>query len=90
MADVERHVVTPLSERVFEEMDDARRRVVIEGGEVEPTEAEARNGWTATALTSYLRERLAAQSLWIDPSSLRRRVKPSRQNMAYNPHRWRS
>lgn len=86
---VERHVILPLPDRLLEEMDSARRQLVIDGADVEPTPQEAKNGWTRATLTAYLRERLAAQGLWVDPASLKRRARPRAQNMTYDPHRWR-
>lgn len=58
---------------------------------VEPTDAEAANGWTAEALTRYLAERATGQTLAVDPHSLHRRVaKRSRYaNNRYNPLKWR-
>jgi len=54
---------------------------------VQPTPEEARNGWTAEALTVYLAERAAAQSLAVDPNSLARAVnrRPDRQNKTPPP-----
>lgn len=85
----DRPLIRRLSDLIWDEQEDARRRAVIEGEVVEPTPSEARNGWTAKTLTEYLRERHAAQTLWVDPTSYTRRVKPQRQNMAYSPFRWR-
>lgn len=58
---------------------------------VEPTEAEARNGWTAESLTSYLAEQKASQSIRSDPNSMGRRAAriPRRANSKYRPLRWR-
>ncbi len=56
---------------------------------VEPTEEEARNGWTAESLTAYLAERAAAQSgaIAFDPK-YRRRPRPRWANHRYNPLHW--
>jgi len=55
--------------------------------EIEPTDDERRNGWTAETLAEYLASRQAA--LDVDPNSPQRRHRPEVQNHAYNPHRWR-
>lgn len=62
-----------------------------ESTQVEPTEEEKKNGWTAETLTAYLVERLAGQSLAVDVNSLHRKVarRPNVQNHRYNPLRWR-
>ena len=41
---------------------------------IEPTAEEAANGWTAEALTAYMAERAAGQSLAADAGSLQRRA----------------
>ena len=59
---------------------------------VPPTADEARNGWTAAALTAYLAERAASQSLKADAASLFRRWqdRPREANHRYDPHKiWR-
>jgi len=58
---------------------------------VEPTEDEARNGWTPETLTAYLAEQQAAQALKTDPHSAfnKRNRRPSRANSRYRPLRWR-
>jgi hypothetical protein len=72
-------------------MGNARREALAEGKQVEPTEEERRNGWTARALTEYLAERAAGQSLAIDVNSLHRRNarRSGEANHHYRPHRWR-
>ena len=58
---------------------------------IEPNAEEARNGWTAEALTAYLHEQTAAQEVRIDPQSTSRRRarRPRQANNNYNPQRWR-
>lgn len=58
---------------------------------VEPSEDEARNGWTAATLTAYLTEQQAAQSLRVDPHSAMNRQarRPAVANNRYRPLRWR-
>lgn len=58
---------------------------------IQPTDEEARNGWTPETLTAYLNEQRAVQSLRIDPhSALNRRARrPTRANNRYRPQRWR-
>lgn len=56
---------------------------------VEPTDEEKRNGWTAETLTAYVADQEAAQSVRSDPSSVARKVVPTRANSRYSPHRWR-
>ena len=59
---------------------------------VQPTADEARNGWTAAALTAYLAERAASQALKADGASLFRRWqdRPREANHRYDPHKiWR-
>lgn len=57
---------------------------------IEPTAEEAANGWTAEALTAYIAERAAGQSLAADPGSLQRRAgaRPRWANNGYNPMRF--
>ena len=58
---------------------------------IEPSEGEARNGWTAESLTAYVQEQQASASLRIDPASAMNRQarRPQRQNRRYRPLRWR-
>ncbi len=60
-------------------------------GRVEPSADEARNGWTAETLTTYLAEQTAAQAERIDPASVARKRarRPTRANSGYRPLRWR-
>ena len=83
--------VTPLSEKLEQELDSARREALAQQKTIEPTEEEKKNGWTAKTLTAYLAERLASQSLNISVDSLQRRNarKPQEANHRYRPHRWR-
>ncbi len=87
----ERIPVAPLSDRVLDEHDMARREALANSEEIEPTEEEKRNGWTTKTLTKYLAERFAAQSLHIDVNSLSRKSarRPNEQNHRYNVKRWR-
>lgn len=82
---------TPLSDRLYRELDQAQREALLRQELIEPTEDEKRNGWTAETLTQYLAERSAGQSLSVDINSLHRRIarRPDVQNHRYNPHRWR-
>ena len=59
---------------------------------IEPTEEEIKNGWTAKSLTDYLKEREKGQFAAVDPDSSQRRLqnRPTVQNHHYHPHRWRS
>jgi hypothetical protein len=74
-----------------DELDEARNTADEIQKLVYPSQEEARNGWTARALTDYIAERAAGQELKIDPNSLHRRraKRPRVQNSKYNPHRWR-
>ena len=58
---------------------------------IQPSDEEARNGWTPETLTQYLHEQTAAQALKINPSSSlnRRARRPTRANNRYRPQRWR-
>ncbi len=58
---------------------------------IEPSDDEARNGWTAAALTAYLRSQTAAQAERIDQQSpaSRHARRPTRANNVYRPLRWR-
>lgn len=80
-----------LSDKLADELDDIRREADDVQELVEPTEEEKRNGWTAETLTAYLAERLAGQTLAVDPNSVHRKLarRPSAQNHKYRPHRWR-
>lgn len=81
----------PLTERLFEELDEAQRAAFDRTPLTQPTAAERRNGWTAEALTQYLADREAGAAVNIDPNSLHRRMaaRPTSQNHRYRPHRWR-
>ena len=83
--------VVPLSEKLSEELETARREAINNQQPIEPTEEEKRNGWTAKTLTAYLTDRIAAQSLNVDVNSLHRQVarRPREANHHYRPHRWR-
>ena len=78
-------LMTDMRTPTFEELTKAkivrRERVLIE-----PSEEEARNGWTAESLTTYIDERRGAQEANVDPH-LRPRVRPSEQNHRYDPHK---
>ena len=88
---IERHEITPLTDRLAEELDEAQRAALERQELIEPSAEERRNGWTAETLTAYLVERLAGQSLAVDVNSLHRRLarRPAEQNHRYRPHRWR-
>lgn len=90
--EIEHIEVVPLSQKLNEELETARREAIAQQQIVEPTEEEKRNGWTAKALTAYLTDRLAAQSLSLDVSSLHRRLarRPNEANHHYRPLRWRT
>lgn len=91
MTDIERPEIVPLSEKLYEELDQ-RQKTAFENQElVEPNDEERKNGWTAETLTAYLTERLAGQSLTIDVNSIHRRMgrRPNEQNHRYRPLRWR-
>jgi len=89
---VERPKITPLSDRLFEEMDLARREALNKNEIIQPNEEEKRNGWTAETLTKYLQERHAAQSVMVNIKSLNRQAARRKdvQNHKYKPRRWRS
>ena len=61
--------------------------VTAEPDLIEPTAEEAKNGWTAETLTTYVAEREKARSELI---VTRRPVKPRMAKSKYSPHRWRS
>ena len=92
MTDIEHIEVVPLSEKLSDELETARREAINQQQTIEPTEEEKRNGWTAKTLTAYLSERLAAQTLNVDVNSLHRQVarRPREANHHYRPHRWRA
>lgn len=81
----------PLIDKLADELDEAQRNASEEQPQIEPTEEEKRNGWTAETLTEYLATRNAGQSLDADPDSLHRKLarRPTVQNHRYNPLRWR-
>lgn len=90
--EIERTEIRPLSEQLSLELDAVRREALARQELIEPTDEEKRNGWTAEALTAYLAERLAGQSLSVDVNSLHRKAarRPDVQNHRYRPHRWRA
>ena len=92
MTDIEHIEVVPLSEKLSDELETARREAINQQQTIEPTEEEKKNGWTAKTLTAYLSERLAAQTLNVDVNSLHRQVarRPREANHHYRPHRWRA
>lgn len=55
--------------------------------QVEPTEEEARNGWTTETLSQYLHEREAAQGAALDFTT-RRKGPPQSANSALANSRW--
>lgn len=80
-----------LRERLADEFDRIFAHVERQQELVEPTEDEARNGWTAEALTQYLAERTTGQSIMCDPHSLQSRAakRPRFANNCYDPFRMR-
>jgi len=88
---VERKTVLPLSEQLLLELETVRREALQNGEDIIPTEEEANNGWTKESLTRYLKDRYAAQSVFIDVNSIFRKAarRPNQQNHKYKPHRWR-
>ncbi len=59
----------------------------VAGPLIQPTEEEARNGWTAETLTDYVRQRQRAQAAKVFPEKPPR---PTMANSKYNPLRcWR-
>ena len=80
-----------LWEQLENEIEEAQHDTKAQQEPIEPTVEEKRNGWTKEALTKYLAERNAGQSLSVDVNSLHRRVarRPNEQNHSYRPHRWR-
>ena len=83
--------IVPLSEKLSEELETARREAITQQQTIEPTEEEKKNGWTTKTLTAYLTERMAAQSLNVDVNSLHRQVarRPREANHHYRVLRWR-
>ena len=57
--------------------------------QVEPTEDEKRNGWTAETLSKYLHDREQANSRSLDWKE-RPKAKPRVANSRYSPFRFRS
>lgn len=55
---------------------------------IQPTEAEARNGWTVEALTDYVRQQSDRQRgiIYFDPAH-RKPPRPNAANSKYNPRR---
>ena len=92
MTDIERPEIVPLSQKLDQELESARREALAQQQAIEPTEEEKKNGWTRETLTQYLAERFAAQSLAVDVDSLHRRTarRPNEANHRYRPHRWRA
>ena len=91
MTNIERHEIVPLSDKLSQELESARREALADKQDIEPTEEEKRNGWSKKNLTAYLAERFAAQSLAVDADSLLRRNarRPNEANHRYSPLRWR-
>jgi hypothetical protein len=88
-SDTERDRRPSLWQRIEREWQARLRRAIEEQPLVEPTAEEARNGWTAQALTAYLAERTAAQTMKLDGASLLRRLqnRPREANHRYDPHK---
>ena len=91
MTTVERPEIVPLSDKLSQELETARREALANQQNIEPTDEEKRNGWNKTTLTAYLAERFAAQSLAVDADSLLRRTarRSDEANHRYRPLRWR-
>lgn len=54
--------------------------------EYEPTDEEARNGWTKETLRAYHESRQRQQAKIIH---MKKVIMPSEQNHRYQPHKWR-
>ena len=91
MTTIERPEIIPLSQKLDQELESARREALAQQQSIEPTEEEKRNGWNSASLTAYLAERFAAQSLAVDADSLLRRTarRSDEANHRYRPLRWR-
>lgn len=91
MTNIERPEIVPLSDKLNQELESARREALANQQAIEPTEEEKRNGWNKATLTAYLAERFAAQSLAVDVDSLHRRTarRSNEANHRYSPLRWR-
>ena len=78
-----------VSNKLYEELDQAQQESNRNVKVVEPTADEIRNGWNTESLTAYLADREAGQSLSIDINSLHRKIarRPVVQNNRYNPLR---
>lgn len=81
-----------LFDRLREEFERVLEVTKKEQATIEPTPEEARNGWTAAALTEYVAERNAAQAIAFDPTSAARRFgnRPRRQKTADPLAKWKS
>jgi hypothetical protein len=91
-SDTDRDRRLSLWQRIEREWQARLRRATEEQPLVQPTAEEARNGWTASALTAYLAERTASQAMKLDDASLLRRLqaRPREANHRYDPHKiWR-
>ena len=69
--------------------EEFRRALARDRPLIEPNDAERSNGWTAEALTAYVAEQEAAQSLRMDQRSMMRKTRPVRANSKYSKFRWR-
>ena len=80
-----------VSNKLYQELDQAQQESNRHVKSVEPTADEIRNGWNTESLTAYLADREAGQSLSIDINSLHRKIarRPVVQNSKYSPLRWR-
>ena len=78
----------PLEEKLYREKQEYERSVDAE--DVELTQDDIRNGWTAETLKAYHAEQDASAQRRIDPKSLFRKAqeKPRRVN-GYKPLKWR-
>ena len=91
MTNIARPEIVPLSDKLSQELESARREALANQQDIEPTDEEKKNGWTRETLTAYLAERFAAQSLAVDADSLLRRTarRSDEANHRYRPLRWR-
>lgn len=65
-----------------------RARKITSKDRVEPTEAEARNGWTADTLSDYIADSRAVAAVRIDMKSNLRKNHPQFVNSLYSPFMW--
>ena len=66
-----------------------RARKITSQDRIDPTEAEARNGWTTDTLSDYIADQRAVAAVRIDMKSNLRRKRPQFVNSSYSPFEWR-